>query len=268
MYLLLTDETNLEPAENVRFFIYGGLFFAIDHLVEIDREIAAIREHAGYRQDDLLKFETRHRPEHVDIAAATAAKRSVVDLCRRTGCRFIAYGALHAIIANRPRNEQVLFGTNSVIDRFNRFLEREDDYGIVLTDTLPVQAPNQYVREKFMRGLQFGDDFRPLPRVRLYGTTCAGASHLASAIDIVLGCFRYAVNAPRNREAAGEMIASVIDLMWGYRRNNEAFVLESGLVLRPMLANIQVEAYRREYEQLLRELDELDALGRMIREGA
>jgi hypothetical protein len=91
---------------------------------------------------------------------------------------------------------------------------------------------------------------------------------VASAIDIVLGCFRYAINSPRNRDAAGEMASNVTDLMWGYRRNNEAYVLETGLILRPMLANIQVEAYRREYEQLLQRLDELDAHGLRMRDGA
>lgn len=266
--MLLTDETNLDAVGDARFFIYGGLFFPIEKLVELDRGIAAIRDQAGYLPADTLKFETRQRPDQVDLARATSAKRQVVELCRAHGCKFIAYAALHAIIRNRPREEQVLFGANSVIDRFNRFLERDNSFGMVLTDTLPVAAPNQYMREKFARGLQYGEEFRQLRRVRLFGSTCIGASHVASAIDVVLGSFRYAVNSPRNRDAAAEMVANVTDLMWGYRRNNEAHVLEAGLIFRPMLANIQVEAYRREYEDLMRTLDELDEHGLRLRDGA
>jgi hypothetical protein len=266
MYLLLTDETNLHSAEKVKFLIYGGLFLPIDKAIQLDQGIEKIRKVAGYQPREILKFDTRERPPTISIESATQAKREVVALCREVGCKFVVYVAHHDIIKDRSREDQILFGANSVIERFNRFLAQHGDYGMVLADTLPLESPNQYFKEKFSVGLTFDKEVRPLPRIRLYGTTCSGGSHLSSAIDIVLGSFRYAVNSPANIKAAGEMVSNVTDLMWGYRKDNDALVLETGLILRPKIENIRKQEYRDEYLALLKRLSDLDDLGMKLRD--
>jgi hypothetical protein len=79
MQLFLTDETNLRPSDDARFFAYGGLIVPMDCVVELDSAIARIRAEKGYRPTDELKFDTRTRPGQVSIANATAAKREVVE---------------------------------------------------------------------------------------------------------------------------------------------------------------------------------------------
>jgi len=256
MHLLLTDETNVTPGTGAEFFACGGLIIHLDRVPDMDRGIADIRDAQGYGSEDDLKFDTRERPSHVTIEQAREAKRQVVELCRRLECKFIAYVILHKIIRGGPEGA-VVFGLNTVLWRFNKFLEQNHDWGVVLTDTLPVVSAKSFYQQKFKRGLVLGDKAVTLRNIRLFGSTCIGASHLASAIDIVLGAFRYCISSPRNREAAGTMMVNVVDLMWGEVEGDNLRVLDKGLVLRPKLDAIRHPVYRAKYDDLLRNLAEL-----------
>lgn len=48
MHILLLDETNKEPTEQVRFFLYGGLFIPADKVGFIHVEIESSRKRFGY----------------------------------------------------------------------------------------------------------------------------------------------------------------------------------------------------------------------------
>ena len=98
MYCLLTDETNAEASAKAKFFIYGGLFFPLDKLPDLDRHVETIRAKAGYKLGDSFKFDTNFRPKHVSIEASTEAKKEVVQLCLDLGCRFIALVILYRIL--------------------------------------------------------------------------------------------------------------------------------------------------------------------------
>ena len=50
--------------------------------------------------------------------------------------------------------------------------------------------------------------------MRLFAASCAGASFVHSAIDIVLGCFRYFINNSRNPDVARDMMLRVVKMMW------------------------------------------------------
>jgi hypothetical protein len=141
MYCLLTDETNAEPSGRAKFFIYGGLFFALDKFSDLDRGIGAIRANAGYKLGDSLKFDTNFRPEHVSIEASIVAKKEVIQLCLELGCRFIALVILHNIIDKSHPENKYLWAADHVIGRFNHFLAVDGkDTGMVLIDTLPIEA--------------------------------------------------------------------------------------------------------------------------------
>jgi hypothetical protein len=258
MYCLITDETNLEPSQEIEFFIYGGLFFPIDAHVRLNSEISKIRDEAGYHAKDKLKFDTRVRPSHVTVEAATEAKKQVVSVCLHLGCRFIVYVILHELARNETKDNRVCFGCNSVLARFQKFLRQENEYGIVLADTLPVTDGLEYLRSKFGVGLTFPDGQSTiLDRITLYGMTTIGASHSASAVDIVLGSFRYCVNNPKNRGAAGEMMRNVVNMMWHTKIGDTYHVGERGLILRPLLKNIEVEQYRERYDELVENINSL-----------
>lgn len=256
MHLLLTDETNLPSDKNAKFFVYGGLLFPVDALVPIHDGIAQIRRKAGYKPADELKFETNAKPKHVSIEACRNAKEQVVDLCVTNGCKFIACVTLHAIAKGVSQEEMVRRGANHVIGRFNWYLSEHHDYGICAVDRLPAKAEYKYLTDKFTVGLDLDKGGRvSLDRVKLFASTCVNASHAASAMDIVLGSFRYCINQPQNIESAKRMMVNVTRMVWHTRKGESIYALEKGLMFRPK--TVTVASYRQEYDKLLDHINSL-----------
>lgn len=258
MRILLADETNRTPTKGGRFFVYGALILEVEHLRTVDAEVAKIRAEAGYLAGDDFKFDTRSRPAQVSIGEATRAKARVLALCKDLGAQFIVYVALHELIKSTPEDDQVLWAANTVISQYNRYLrDVAKDDGICVVDNLPVRRSWQYLAEKFTHGLDFGGSYVRVDRVKLFAATCNNASHASSVMDIVLGSFRYCINDPKNREAASQMMADVVELMWHERKGEKIYALDRGLVLRPQLDAIRVEKYRVEYLSLIDHVNSL-----------
>ena len=64
-YLLFTDETNMCPGKDAKFFIYGGVFFPTNKLKDVHNLVEESRLKNNFRFEDELKFETHSRPNHV-----------------------------------------------------------------------------------------------------------------------------------------------------------------------------------------------------------
>jgi hypothetical protein len=258
MLTLFTDETNLTPDATAKFFAYGGLVIDAARLPELHDGVEKIRRGAGYRAGDELKFDTRARPEHVTIDACTAAKREVIQLCIALETRFIAYVVLHAIAKNKPAMDLVRWGANHVIGRFNYFCSIKNSFGAVIVDRLPAGTEYAYLSDKFSKGLEFPEDPPVrLDRIHLFAASTIGASHACSAMDIVLGSFRYCINDPKNVEAAKEMMANVTRLLWHERRDDEIYAMGRGLIFAPKI--IKWEPYKAEYDHLLAHINALIA---------
>jgi len=258
--LFFTDETNLQPSPGAKFFVYGGLVIPLERLVELDREVETIRSDCGYRPGDELKFETRARPKHVSVAQATEAKRRLVASCLALDCKFIVHIILHEIVRHQHADERVQGAANYVLGRFNYYLNGIGEYGICIVDRLPVSAQFKYLSDKFSFGLDIkGERTVRLDRIKLFAASCINASHAHSAIDVVLGCFRYCINNPQNTEVAREMMLQVTKMMWHhYDSATETYhVGGRGLITRPPLAEIKVAAYRVEYEALFTHINDL-----------
>jgi len=216
MYLLLTDETNKEATDKVKFFIYGGLFVPSDKVAALHVGIQAARLTAGYAPSDSLKFDTNSRPKHVSQDTATNLKREVIELCFAAGCKFSVL-VLHHAIANKDNAEaKFLWSASHIIGHFNYFLLQEaNDYGLVLADRLPVKSADQYLADIFASGLTFeGGKRQKLDRIVGLASTCIGASHLCSAIDVVLGTFRFCVNNLSGDPKIKTMLCSVARMLW------------------------------------------------------
>ncbi len=265
MQLFLTDETNLQPSADAKFFVYGGLIVPFDRVLELDRGILRIREAHGYRPGDELKFDTRARPDQVAVADATNAKRQVVDLALSLDCKFIVHIILHDIVRNQDPDERVQKAADYVLGRFNYYLGQIGDHGIVVVDNLPVRTQFRYLAERFCHGLDIQGQRRvALERIRLFAASCANASLVHSAIDIVLGSFRYCINNPRNPDVARDMMLRVVKMMWHrYEAATDTYdVGGKGLIIRPPRDEVRVDAYRKEYDDLFQHVNDL------LKEGA
>lgn len=259
MYILLADETNRRPTADCKFFVYGGLLLPIAKLSELHSGVELIRKETGYQPGDILKFDTRERPAHVAVEKATEAKQKVVSLCIDLGCRFIAHVILHDIIKNQDPDQHILWAADSVIGRFHKYLDNvAGDDGIVVVDNLPVKGQFQYLSDKFGRGLHLPDGTdKALSRIKLFAASCVGASHANSAMDIVLGSFRYCINNPKNLDAAKDMMGAVMTLMWHDRIGDDLYIVNRGLIPRPRIQDIQVDTYKEEYKRLFDQINEL-----------
>lgn len=254
MYVLLTDETNLQKSDDVKFFAYGGLFFRFELLPELDSAVRAIRSKYGFKSTDDLKFNTKERPPGIDQKTYTAAKSEVLDLCVEKDCRFIAYVVHHGIANGQSSDQRLTFASDHVLKGFHDFLSETKDTGVVLMDKLPIQKGDAYFREKFQIGLTYpkSGSSVTLDRIHLYGTTGIGMSHLASLIDIVLGSFRYCINNPQSPSVAGSLFKRVLHIMWHQELNGVKTVRERGLILRP--SEIKASEYKDEYSELVESL--------------
>ena len=104
MHILFTDETNMVPTDDARFFIYGGLMMPVERLRDLHRQVGRIRNDAGFNSTDVFKFNTHSKPEQVTREAHTEAKRRVLNVCRQLDCRFIAHVVHHGVIKNQDKD--------------------------------------------------------------------------------------------------------------------------------------------------------------------
>ena len=255
MYILMTDETNVTESETVKFFIYGGLILHADKLQPLTEAIEAIRIEYGLKAGDPLKFDTRARPEHVSIEDYTAAKGRVIEVCAALGTEFVSYMILHKI-AKEDKSVLVGYGLNTIISVFNfTYLEEHDAHGVVVVDRLPFKQDYDFLKGKFSVGLLM-DDGRQLRlnRIDLFASSCDGASHLSSAVDIVLGAFRFCVNYP-DSEVSKKIFGKVAGMLYHKLKGDTHLIRERGLTMRPK--EIKVATYQQEYDDVVARLVKL-----------
>lgn len=253
MYLFLGDETNRTQSTQRRFFIYGGLIVPGDKVKELDERIEAIRQGVSLQATDPLKFDTNARPKGITIGGYTAAKNAVIDACVETGVKFIAYMILHDIARGAVADDLLRFAINTVLYRFDgMFLREHDDIGICIVDRF--DGDHSLLREKHQCGIYMEEHDRwvSLNRIKLFAATCEGASHLGSAVDIVLGAFRYCVNETKRTEVPKKLLPRVVGMMYHRKLGDIQYVRDYGLITRP--AEIKHAPYREEYEAVIKRL--------------
>lgn len=252
MYILFTDETNTDfRKNNAKFFVYGGLIVSTDKLIDLDKGVNTIRMGAGYKPKDSFKFDTNSRPSYVSRKDFSEAKNGVVKLCIKLQCKFIAYVVLYDIIKNKKIETSIEYGLNTIIGRFNYFLKKNEDCGIVIVDRLSNKKEYDLLRDKFVNGLKIEEKkIVPLERIKLYASSCDNASHFNSAMDIVLGSFRYCINHPAaNMVAAKIIMKNIIKVL-----AREDIDKVDGLIFRPKKA---LKKYKEEYDKLLENIKSL-----------
>jgi hypothetical protein len=250
MHFLFTDETNQRPSAAARFFIYGGLFIPAEGLQDLHELVQRARDDNGYVATDEFKFSASSKPPQVTAAQFKSAKRAVLQGCAPLGIQLAACLTLHEIAKNRTLQELVTWGANTIIGAFHRFLEESGSNGACIVDRLPFDSGYRYLQEKFRVGLTFPDgDAMLLKRILLFASTCEGASHASSAVDIILGSFRYCVNEREKSIAPKEMLPAIASMMWHRRGGNRIYLRERGLIFRPKA--VKVPEYQGEYDDLI-----------------
>src|SRR6266478_696062 len=135
MFLMFGDEADAEQGRGQKFFVYGAIF------VEADAQElhAAIRDFLffnGTAATESLKFADGTRPQEMTREDFRAVKKQAISVAKAHDVKFCAYVTSHALARNQPHEDLVLFGANTLLGKFDEFLEEQDDCGIVLMDRI------------------------------------------------------------------------------------------------------------------------------------
>jgi len=252
MYLFITDETNVEPTERGKFFIFGGIIFDIEKLPRIDEEVVKIRNEAKFKENDLFKFGSRSRPHYVTKTDFNEAKNRILDISVKNKVNFMAYLIHHNIVDISIKIESAI---NHLTSGFNRFLEENNSVGICVYDRMPeINSQFNLLKDNFSSGLNIRGEKRiSLGKIKLHSISCAGASNIYSVVDVVLGAFRYCINKPENRIVAKSMIKKISDMVWGDRENGHVYCIGKGIILRPL----KPTKYKEDYDEVINDINNL-----------
>jgi hypothetical protein len=254
MYFMFGDEADREQGRGQKFFVYGAIFAPSNNMPALHTQMEKARKAAGLANTDSLKFASSTRPKTMTFEAHRDLKKAVMLLAREVGnVTFCAQVTLHELARNKDHDDLVLWGANTVLSKFNMFLNENRSHGFAVLDKIPVEHPYRYLKEKFQIGLKF--PLKPsirLDRVLGFGHAVDGSSHMCSVADVMLGAFRYCVNQPENEEAGKAMFPTLMSMMWKRERNGKTYVNNCGLVFRP--ASIEEPMHQAEYAALVERL--------------
>lgn len=258
MHLLYCDESNMEDRPG-DFLIYAGIAIDGTRAMDLSREIDAIRANLNVPREYRLKFNPG--PEGFSHEQFIELKRQVIDATVRHGVKLLCYLVLHDIATNP--DEARRNGINTVCFHFDCLLNRLNETGLVLIDRFN-DAGNQieaHLAEKFSVGL-VGMPYAaevPMRRIVGYHYSAIGQSHFTSLIDVIVGSFRFAINAhcrnvQQHRQSTNNILRAISPLF--VRNNAGGAVSELGLIFSPKI--IRVSGYRSKYQDLK---DFLEAAG-------
>jgi hypothetical protein len=256
MKIMCCDETNAAPSKNIEFFVYGGLVVDAAQIGPLSEDISHIRKVTNFGLDDSLKFRTSSRPANMDQADWTNAKAQTITACRDRGVTLIAYVIHHRIVRGATQ-EMTSWQLNTCSEEFNKRLIADDDHGMVIIDRIADHKEYKVLGRIFRTGgsTPWGKQ-REFNRIVSYSSTSDGASHLASAVDVVLGSFARCVNhiddvTLRYRELFQSIEPLFTNAPAGSRTSNAW----PGLILSP--AVVKAPSYAKKYDELEKYLGRL-----------
>jgi hypothetical protein len=251
MYLMFGDEADREAVQGKKFFVYGAVFAPTSSLVALHKDIELLRTKYGMASTDSLKSASGSRPKGMSFERHRDLKAEVMKIAREVGdVKFCAQVTLHDLARNQKHDDLVLRGANTVLGKFNQFLQENKSHGYAILDKIPVEHPYRYLREKFQIGNTFSDGSTiRLDRVLGLSHGVDGSSHMCSVADILLGAFRYCVNEPDNEEAGKAMFPVLMGMMWKSERDGTTTVSDYGLCLRP--TTVKEAKHQSEYDSLM-----------------
>lgn len=258
MHILYCDESNMEDRAG-DFLIYAGIAIDGERAMDLSREIDNIRTRLNVPREYRLKFNPG--PESFTHEKFIELKRQVIEASTRHGVRLLAYLVLHNIATNP--DEARRNGINTVCFHFDCLLNRLNDTGLVLIDRFN-DAGNQieaHLAEKFsigLVGMPYAAEI-PMRRIVGYHYSAIRQSHFASLVDVIVGSFRFAINAhcrniQQNHQSAINILQAISPLFVRNSAGNE--VSELGLIFSPK--TIRAAGYRAQYQGLK---DFLEAAG-------
>lgn len=249
MHLLYCDESNLEHREG-DFLLYGGVLVPGDKAGALSARIEELRTDAGLEANTRLKFNPA--PEGLTHEDFRNLKQRIIEAAIEHECKLLTYVVLHDL-AKDP-HEARRFGINTVCYHYHCVLNRMEGVGVVLIDRFNDEGNKieGHLKEKMSTGVFFPYQKEPkrLSNIIGFHYAAVGQSHFTSLIDILLGSFRFAMNAhcrgeTKLQEGARNLLGIMSPLF--YSRYSSS-ICDMGIHFSPM--KVKVEKYRDQYLSL------------------
>lgn len=250
MKLLIADETNNEPNDNIKFFLYGGIVVDSSKVQNISNAIRALRKEYGVSGKEKIKFNLQSCPSSITREQHTEIKNRVLEIAQEFEVSVIINCVLHDIARNKEKHELVAMTSATVFRRFNQFCYESDTPGLVLADRWPTPDGFGFLESCQFEGIEYnGGEKVDLPWVHGYAQVSDNSTTLMSVADIVLGAFRYCINERDKTIVNSNLMPKIARLMWSKKIDGKNDVTYRGLNVSPR--DIQVNKYKDEYDSLI-----------------
>ncbi len=200
-------------------------------------------------RDFILKFNPG--PPNFRHDQFIQVKQAIIETAVTHGCVFLTSMILHNVATSPDearRNE-----INRLCLHFQYCLKIAGDFGLVLIDQFDDKKIDSHLREKFLIGatkLPYPPHEVRFTQILGFHYAAIGQSHFGSLVDIVLGSFRFAINAftrgQTGQLATAAKMLGMISPMF-YRLPNGK-VSELSLFFSPKI--IKTQTYLKKYSDL------------------
>jgi hypothetical protein len=192
LYTFFVDETN-RTRNDGEFFIFGGLLLRTENTQALNLDILGLRHEFGLGDESHLKFSTKFQRLNVTSEEFNQLRLRILQACANRGGRFIVYVVSHGVARNITNVETHRRGLNALATRYFDILESLDTWGWMLADKDNDIFPN--IVRLNTQGLQLSSRrIKVSERIPVFGAVDSQSSHICSAVDIMVGAFRYSVN--------------------------------------------------------------------------
>jgi hypothetical protein len=253
LYLAFLDESD-HTAKN-DFTVCGLTIIPVEKIPKISTKILELRDKTGvFKAQDLLKFATGTKPKHCTHTVHQNLKEDVISTASLNDVMFLGYCKFNDAGAPHDADKNRLYGFNTLLGKFNEFLEEKSSHGIVQVDRLDFSRKTkkkykdgfEYLKEKFQQGNEYSGSYRPLENILSYSMSCEGTSHLQSLNDILTGSLRYLANGT-NPTARKALQAHLQHVLW---KDKFGSFKENGFTLRPYDRTKLSVSVQAEYDAL------------------
>lgn len=249
MDLLYCDESNLQSREG-DFLLYGGILVPGDKAGSLSKKIDEIRRTAEMPPAAKLKFNPA--PDGMSHEQFRELKQQIIQAAIDHDCKLLTYLVLHDL-AKDP-DESRRFGINTVCYHYHCALTHKNDIGVVLIDRFNDEGNkiDGHLKDKMSVGVQlsYKDDPTRLSHIVGFHYAAIGQSNFTSLIDILIGSFRFSINAHcRGEEKLQKAARDILGLMKPlfYSRYDNS-ICDMGIHFSPM--KVKVARYRDQYVSL------------------
>jgi hypothetical protein len=247
--IFIADETNNEPSDQVKFFLYGGIIANTTNIQRIVGSIRQLRAEFGVADNEKLKFNIRSCPSNLSRDQHTQIKSRILDIAVENDVKVIINCVLHSIARSSSKNELVEKTSATTFRRFNDYCVETQIPGIVMADQWPVDNGFGFLESCINGGISYRDgETAQLPMIHAFSQVSDNSTPLMSVADVVLGSFRWCINNQDKTHVNSLLMPKIAGLMWYSGEPTNRIIKKKGLNFSPR--EVQVQQYRDEYIEL------------------